>query len=140
MKIMKRDRSRLLIPCYRDMDPYDLPEEFSHLQAQDMGKIGFINDLVRGIRKIIPSKNESRESSESTTTKETNRVQSNNTAKAQPEEKPQQEKEKITLDTVRYMQETVTVKRTNYFFVFLTGNVCRNRCIIHWLESNGYCN
>ena len=53
LKIMKKDRSRLLIPCYRDMDPYDLPEEFAHLQAQDMGKIGFINDLVRGIKKVI---------------------------------------------------------------------------------------
>jgi hypothetical protein len=35
------------------MEPYDLPEEFAHLQAQDMGKIGFINDLVRGIKKVI---------------------------------------------------------------------------------------
>jgi tetratricopeptide (TPR) repeat protein len=35
------------------MDAYDLPEEFSHLQAQDMGKIGFISDIVRGIKKII---------------------------------------------------------------------------------------
>ena len=127
MKIMKRDRSRLLIPCYRDMDPYDLPEEFSHLQAQDMGKIGFINDLIRGIRKIIPQKSEetnsfeSKGSSERTTAKDTNRAQNYNMAKAQPEEKPQQEKEIITADTVRYMQETVTVKRTNYFFVFLTG-------------------
>ena len=34
------------------MDAYDLPEEFAHLQAQDMGKIGFINDVVRGIRKV----------------------------------------------------------------------------------------
>ena len=53
LKIMKKDRTKLLIPCYRDMDPYELPEEFAHLQAQDMSKIGFINDLVRGIRKII---------------------------------------------------------------------------------------
>jgi Tfp pilus assembly protein PilF len=34
------------------MDAYDLPEEFSHLQAQDMSKIGFINDVVRGIKKV----------------------------------------------------------------------------------------
>ena len=53
MKLMKTDRSKLLIPCYRDMDAYDLPEEFAHLQAQDMGKIGFINDVVRGIRKVV---------------------------------------------------------------------------------------
>lgn len=44
---------KTLIPAYRDMDPYDLPEEFSHLQAQDMSKLGFMQDLIRGIRKII---------------------------------------------------------------------------------------
>lgn len=53
LKLMKNDRSRILIPCYRDMDAYELPEEFSHLQAQDMSKIGFINDVVRGIKKVI---------------------------------------------------------------------------------------
>ncbi len=53
LKIIKADRSKLLIPCYRDMDAYELPEEFAHLQAQDMGKIGFINDIVRGIKKVI---------------------------------------------------------------------------------------
>ena len=53
MKIMKKDRSKMLVPCYRDMDAYDLPEEFAHLQAQDMSKLGFIPDLVRNIKKII---------------------------------------------------------------------------------------
>ena len=43
---------KVLIPAYRDMDPYDLPEEFAHLQAQDMSKLGFMQDLIRGIRKI----------------------------------------------------------------------------------------
>lgn len=53
LKIMKNDRSKLLIPCYKDMDAYDLPGEFSYLQAQDMSKIGFINDVIRGIKKVI---------------------------------------------------------------------------------------
>lgn len=53
LKIIQKDRSKLLIPCYRDMDAYELPEEFAHLQAQDMSKIGFINDVVRGIKKVI---------------------------------------------------------------------------------------
>jgi hypothetical protein len=34
------------------MDAYELPEEFAHLQAQDMSKIGFISDVVRGIKKV----------------------------------------------------------------------------------------
>lgn len=44
---------KMLIPAYRDMDPYDLPEEFSHLQAQDMSRLGFMQDMIRGIRKIL---------------------------------------------------------------------------------------
>lgn len=54
LALMKNDRSRTLIPCYCDIDPYDMPSEFRHLQGQDMSKVGFIQDLVRGIGKIIP--------------------------------------------------------------------------------------
>ena len=53
LKLLKNDRDRLLIPCYRDMDAYELPDEFSHLQAQDMSKIGFINDVIHGIKKVL---------------------------------------------------------------------------------------
>ncbi len=56
LKLMKTDRKKILIPCYRDMDAYDLPDEFAHLQAQDMAKIGFINDVVRGVRKVVDGK------------------------------------------------------------------------------------
>ena len=62
LKVIKADRSKLLIPCYRNMDVYDLPEEFSHLQAQDMSKIGFINDIVRGIKKVLSKDIEKAES------------------------------------------------------------------------------
>ena len=48
---------KVLIPAYKDMDPYDLPEEFSHLQAQDMSKLGFMQDLIRGIKKIAQQDN-----------------------------------------------------------------------------------
>lgn len=54
LALMKQDRSnRLLIPCYRDMDPYDLPDELSALQSQDMSKIGFMQDLIRGLTKVL---------------------------------------------------------------------------------------
>lgn len=43
---------KMLIPAYKDMDPYELPDEFSHLQAQDMSKLGFMQDLIRGIKKL----------------------------------------------------------------------------------------
>ncbi len=54
LDMMKTDRNKLLIPCYADIDAYDMPREFKNLQGQDMNKIGFIQDLIRGIGKIIP--------------------------------------------------------------------------------------
>ena len=50
--VKQSDGKKVLIPAYRDMDPYNLPEEFSHLQAQDMNKLGFMQDLIRGIKKL----------------------------------------------------------------------------------------
>jgi len=53
LALMRKDRSKLLLPCYRDMDPYDLSEQLSVLQSYDMGKIGFIQDLIRGVGKVL---------------------------------------------------------------------------------------
>ena len=58
LTIIKNDPSKMLIPAYRDMDPYELPEEFSFLQAQDMGKIGFMNDIIHGIKKVLVKEKE----------------------------------------------------------------------------------
>ena len=52
LALIRQGQKKMLIPAYKDMDPYDLPEEFSHLQAQDMSKLGFMQDLIRGIKKI----------------------------------------------------------------------------------------
>lgn len=62
LKIVKNDRSKLIIPCYMDMDAYDLPEELSMLQSQDMSKIGFIQDLIRGIGKASKKEHETPQS------------------------------------------------------------------------------
>lgn len=53
LAFMKQDKNKLILPCYRDMDPYDMPEQLSILQAYDMGKIGFVQDLLHGIRKVL---------------------------------------------------------------------------------------
>ncbi len=54
LAMMSRDKKKVLIPCYKDIDAYDIPKEFKHLQAQDMGKVGAMQDLLRGIKKILP--------------------------------------------------------------------------------------
>ncbi|MDR1703916.1 MAG: TIR domain-containing protein [Clostridiales bacterium] len=53
LALAKDDRSKLLIPCFRDMDVYGLPDELSMLQSQDMGKLGFIQDLLHGVEKVV---------------------------------------------------------------------------------------
>ena len=53
LALIGQGQKKVLIPAYRDMDPYTLPVEFSHLQGQDMSKIGFMQDLVRGVQKIL---------------------------------------------------------------------------------------
>ncbi|MBQ3010540.1 MAG: TIR domain-containing protein [Methanocorpusculum sp.] len=58
LHLMRADpkTKRTLIPCYRDMDAYDLPDEFSHLQALDMANIAFLPDLTRNLSKLISHK------------------------------------------------------------------------------------
>ena len=53
LSLIKQGEKKMLIPAYRNMDPYDLPKEFSHLQALDMSRLGFIQDLTHGIKKVL---------------------------------------------------------------------------------------
>lgn len=62
LSMMAEGQKKTLIPCYKGIDAYDIPKEFSHLQAQDIGKVGAFQDLVRGIEKIIPRKKENEKS------------------------------------------------------------------------------
>ncbi|MEG1196672.1 MAG: toll/interleukin-1 receptor domain-containing protein, partial [Clostridia bacterium] len=58
--LIKGGAKKTLVPAYKDIDPYDLPEEFGHLQAQDMGKLGFMQDLIRGIKKLAQKEEEAK--------------------------------------------------------------------------------
>ncbi|MCR5296448.1 MAG: TIR domain-containing protein [Clostridiales bacterium] len=61
LDMMKTDRTKKLIPCYKDIDAYDMPKEFKNLQAQDMGKLGWEQDLARGVMKLC-SKDQNQQS------------------------------------------------------------------------------
>ncbi len=54
LQLMAKDKTKHLIPCYKNIDAYDMPKEFAKLQAQDMGKVGAEQDLLRGIEKLLP--------------------------------------------------------------------------------------
>ena len=68
LTLIKNGARKTLIPAYRDMSPYDLPDEFAHLQAQDMSKLGFMQDLIRGVKKILEDKNSKTQTQQSTST------------------------------------------------------------------------
>jgi tetratricopeptide (TPR) repeat protein len=54
LTMMKAEKKKTLIPLYRDMDAYGLPEEFRIFQSQDLNKVGATQDLIRGLKKLIP--------------------------------------------------------------------------------------
>lgn len=53
LSLIKNGADKTIIPVYKDMSPYDMPEEFQYLQSQDMSKIGFIQDLIHGVEKLV---------------------------------------------------------------------------------------
>lgn len=53
LKLMSKDKRKYLIPCYKNVDAYDIPKEFQKLQAQDLGKVGAVQDLLRGVEKLL---------------------------------------------------------------------------------------
>jgi len=56
LSLIEKGAKKTLIPCFKGIDAYDMPKEFARLQAQDMGKVGAIQDLLRGISKILGTK------------------------------------------------------------------------------------
>lgn len=56
LSLIEKGAKKTLIPCFKGIDAYDMPKEFARLQAQDMGKVGAIQDLLRGIGKILGPK------------------------------------------------------------------------------------
>lgn len=57
LSLINQSQDNILIPIYRNMDPYELPKEFSHLQAQDASKLGWDLDLIRFVKKLFGTQN-----------------------------------------------------------------------------------
>ena len=56
LAMMKNDRGKVLIPCYKNMSPQQLPAAFVHAEALNISTSTFMLDLIRSIRKVIPKK------------------------------------------------------------------------------------
>lgn len=53
LAFMTKDKEKKLIPCYKDIDAYDIPKEFNRLQGQDLSSPRAFQDLVSNIEKIL---------------------------------------------------------------------------------------
>ena len=58
LKLIASGQQKTVIPVYKDMDPYDMPKELRALAAQNMGKIGAMQDLLHGVEKLLGKTNE----------------------------------------------------------------------------------
>lgn len=52
LAMMDKDKNKSIIPVFSKMSPYDFPPEIPMVQGQDMGKVGAMQDLVRGVLKL----------------------------------------------------------------------------------------
>ncbi len=55
LALKKKDNSKVLFPCYRDMNPNEMPERL-RTQAFDMSRITFMEDLLNCVSKISDKK------------------------------------------------------------------------------------
>ena len=53
LSLIAEGQKKILIPCYKGISAYDLPDEMKNLQGQDMSKLGAMQDLIYGIKKIL---------------------------------------------------------------------------------------
>ena len=50
----KSDSSKYLLPLYFDMPKEELPDDFAALPSYNIKEDGFEQELIRGIKKMIP--------------------------------------------------------------------------------------
>ncbi|MDE5758417.1 MAG: ankyrin repeat domain-containing protein, partial [Allobaculum sp.] len=75
LAMIESGQKKHIIPCYRDMSPYDMPEQFSSLQAQDVSKLGYMQDLLRGLAKIMNEAHSESAHTQSSAPSEQNKMQ-----------------------------------------------------------------
>ncbi|MBE6801776.1 MAG: TIR domain-containing protein [Ruminococcaceae bacterium] len=62
LSMMAEDKTKHLIPCFKNMDAYDIPEEFSNMQALDMADMMFFNSLEASVKRVLCLENKSKTS------------------------------------------------------------------------------
>ena len=104
LQMIQNGEDKTLIPAYRDMDPYDLPQEFAYLQALDINNLGFMQDLLHALHKLIPR--ETPVSQEPARSGAQTAQQSVTQENPQPSEQTQQPRETQPPEQTQQPQET----------------------------------
>ena len=53
LQLIAAGQKKTLIPCYKNMDAYDMPKEFQKLQGVDFGTVGAMLNLLSSIETIL---------------------------------------------------------------------------------------
>lgn len=56
ISFMEKGEKKYPIVAYKGMNPREIPVELAHSEALDMNAIGFVEDLLRGVRRIFEGK------------------------------------------------------------------------------------
>ncbi len=91
ISMMADNTSKVLIPCFKNMDAYDIPEEFSNMQALDMGDVMFFNSLETSVKRAFGFNKQRHEKPVDTSTIPQSRVQqsvNNNRSSYNPPQQP----------------------------------------------------
>ncbi len=59
LSLMENDKNteRYILPAYKNMSPYDMPEELATFQAQDMSLLSSYVDIATNIKRLLGDKN-----------------------------------------------------------------------------------
>lgn len=58
-QMTKKDSDKVMVIAYKNLSPYNLPDEIAMLQGQDMSVIGAMQNLCDGVERIIGSQKKS---------------------------------------------------------------------------------
>lgn len=61
LSMMADDPSKIIIPCYKNIDAYDLPEQFGFMQALKMDDVMFSMNLETSVKRVLPIETKSRQ-------------------------------------------------------------------------------
>lgn len=56
LELKMHDSEKIIIPCYKNISPYELPDELSRFQSENIAKIGFLQELCDGIERVLKRK------------------------------------------------------------------------------------